>query len=102
NCSRRQDANWRSTRGYLRLTSELQRESRGDLLPGTLDPLIKSANQRVERDHTDALNAQQLELWPDSEQHRVRLFSSQLGTDLAPIRLASRSSAGSGCGIRSS
>jgi len=31
----------------------------------TLDPLIKSANQRVQPDHTDALNMQQLELWPE-------------------------------------
>jgi hypothetical protein len=33
----------------------------------TLDPLIKSANQRVQPDDTDALSAQQLELWPDSQ-----------------------------------
>ena len=33
----------------------------------TLDPLIKSANQRVQRDHSDTLNVQQLELWPDAE-----------------------------------
>jgi len=31
-----------------------------------LDPLIKSDSQRVQRDHTDKLNAQQLELWPDA------------------------------------
>jgi len=29
------------------------------------DPLIKSTNQRVLPNHTDALNAQQLELWPE-------------------------------------
>ena len=33
----------------------------------TLDPLIKSANQRVQPNHTDELNTQQLELWPDSQ-----------------------------------
>ena len=33
----------------------------------TLDPLIKSATQRVQPDHTDAPNVQQLELWPDSQ-----------------------------------
>lgn len=31
------------------------------------DPLIKGANQRVQADHSDALNVQQLELWPDAE-----------------------------------
>jgi hypothetical protein len=66
NCSRGQDASWRNTRGYLRPTSGLQKESRGDLLPRTLDPLIKSANQRVQPAHTDDLDTQQLELWPDS------------------------------------
>ena len=30
-------------------------------------PLIKSENQRVQRDYSDALNEQQLELWPDSD-----------------------------------
>jgi hypothetical protein len=29
-----------------------------------VDPLTKSANQRVQPDHTDSLNVQQLELWP--------------------------------------
>lgn len=33
----------------------------------TLDPLIKSTNQRVQADHTDELSAQQLDLWPDLE-----------------------------------
>jgi len=33
----------------------------------TLDPLIKSATQRVQPDDTDELNAQQLELWPDPQ-----------------------------------
>jgi len=31
------------------------------------DPLIKSATQQVQPDDTDALNAQQLELWPDEQ-----------------------------------
>jgi hypothetical protein len=32
-----------------------------------VDPLIKSANQRVQADHTNALNVQQLELCRDAE-----------------------------------
>lgn len=32
-----------------------------------LDSLIKSDSQRVQRDDTDALNVQQLELWPESQ-----------------------------------
>ena len=33
----------------------------------TLDPLIKSAGQRVQVEHTDELSARQLELWPDAQ-----------------------------------